>query len=251
VKYFNVNSTGPDSSATGSDSVAIGPAAKSGGKDSVAMGNGADASADNSVAIGAGSVADRADTVSVGSKGSERQITNVAAGTADTDAVNVGQLDSAISTTTKGTVRYDTNTDGSIDYSSVTLGGGTGDTTIHNVAAGTAPTDAANVGQVQQAMDWSKSYTDQRFNQVDGEIQRMGHRADAGVAAALAAAGLPQAYEPGRSMAAVSAGSFRGESSIAIGVSTISEGGRWVYKVAGSANTRGDTGVSIGAGMQW
>jgi autotransporter adhesin len=196
-------------------------------------------------------VADRADTVSVGSAGNERQITNVAAGTADTDAVNVGQMNSAISTTTKGTVRYDTNKDGSIDYGSVTLGGGTGDTTIHNVAAGTVATDAANVGQVQQAMDWSKGYTDQRFDQLDGEMQRIGHRADAGVAAALAAAGLPQAYEPGRSMAAVSAGSFRGESSIAIGVSTISEGGRWVYKVAGSANTRGDAGVSIGAGMQW
>jgi autotransporter adhesin len=251
VKYFNVNSTGPDSSATGADSVAIGPSAKSGGKDSVAMGNGADASADNSVAIGAGSVADRANTVSVGGAGNERQITNVAAGTATTDAVNVGQLNSAIDSTTKGTVRYDTHADGSIDYSSVTLGGGTGDTTIHNVAAGTAPTDAANVGQVQQAMDWSKNYTDQRFSQVEGDIQRMGHRADAGVAAAMAAAGLPQAYEPGRSMAAVAAGSFRGESSIAVGVSTISEGGRWVYKLSGSANTRGDTGVSIGAGMQW
>jgi autotransporter adhesin len=251
VKYFNVNSTLGDSTATGDNSIAIGPEAQSSGKDSVAMGNGANASADNAVAIGAGSVADRADTVSVGSAGNERQITNVAAGTADTDAVNVGQMNSAISTTTKGTVRYDTNKDGSIDYGSVTLGGGTGDTTIHNVAAGTVATDAANVGQVQQAMDWSKGYTDQRFDQLDGEMQRIGHRADAGVAAALAAAGLPQAYEPGRSMAAVSAGSFRGESSIAIGVSTISEGGRWVYKVAGSANTRGDAGVSIGAGMQW
>jgi autotransporter adhesin len=252
VKYFNVNSTGPDSKATGSDSIAIGPSATSGGKDSVAMGNGANASADNSVAIGAGSVADRANTVSVGSAGNERQVTNVAAGTAKTDAVNVGQLDSAISTTTKGNVRYDTNTDGSINYGSVTLGnGGTGDTTVHNVAAGTAPTDAANVGQVQQAMDWSKTYTDQRFDQINGQIQKVGHRADAGVAAAMATAGLPQAYEPGRSMAAIAAGSFRGESSIAVGVSTISEGGRWVYKLAGSADTRGDAGVSIGAGMQW
>jgi autotransporter adhesin len=251
VKYFNVNSTGPDSSATGSDSVAIGPSAKSGGKGSVAVGNGASASADNSVAIGSGSVADRANTVSVGSAGNERQITHVAAGTAATDAVNVGQLDSAIDTTTKGTVRYDTNTDGSIDYGSVTLGNGTGDTTVHNVAAGTAATDAANVGQVQQAADWAKSYTDQRFDQLSGQLDRIGHRADAGVAAAMATAGLPQAYEPGRSMAAFSAGTFRGESSIAIGISTISEGGRWVYKVAGSADTRGDAGVSIGAGMQW
>jgi autotransporter adhesin len=67
----------------------------------------------------------------------------------------------------------------------------------------------------------------------------------------MAMAGMPQAYEPGKSMAAVSAGTFRGESSLAIGVSTISEGGRWVYKLTGSTDTRGDAGVSIGAGFQW
>jgi autotransporter adhesin len=44
------------------------------------------------VALGQGSVADRADSVSIGSVGSERQITNVAAGTEDTDAVNLSQL---------------------------------------------------------------------------------------------------------------------------------------------------------------
>jgi len=87
--------------------------------------------------------------------------------------------------------------------------------------------------------------------QLNSQIQSVGHRADAGVAAGMAMAGLPQAYEPGRSMAAVSAGSFRGESSIAIGVSAISQGGRWVYKLSGSADTRGDAGVAIGAGMQW
>jgi len=48
------------------------------------------------VALGQGSVADRANTVSVGSVGGERQITNVAAGTQATDAVNKGQLDSGI-----------------------------------------------------------------------------------------------------------------------------------------------------------
>ena len=48
------------------------------------------------VALGQGSVADRANTVSVGNAGSQRQITNVAAGTQATDAVNKGQLDQGI-----------------------------------------------------------------------------------------------------------------------------------------------------------
>ena len=41
-------------------------------------------------------MADRGDTVSVGSAGNERQIVNVAAGSQETDAVNVAQLNSAI-----------------------------------------------------------------------------------------------------------------------------------------------------------
>jgi len=55
------------------------------------------ASGSNSVALGTGSVATEANTVSVGSAGNERRITNVAAGVNDTDAVNVGQLNSTVS----------------------------------------------------------------------------------------------------------------------------------------------------------
>ncbi len=58
----------------------------------VAIGNGASVSVEGGVALGVGSVADRANAVSVGSTGANRQIINVAAGTEDTDAVNVAQL---------------------------------------------------------------------------------------------------------------------------------------------------------------
>ena len=56
--------------------------------------HGATATAAGSVALGQGSVANRANSVSVGSAGNERQVTNVAAGTQATDAVNVAQLES-------------------------------------------------------------------------------------------------------------------------------------------------------------
>ena len=68
----------------------------------VAIGSGAGVSAEGGVALGAGSVADRANAVSVGSKGAERQIINVAAGTADTDAVNVSQLQKVSDTANAG-----------------------------------------------------------------------------------------------------------------------------------------------------
>ena len=68
----------------------------------VAIGNGASVSAEGGVALGIGSVADRANAVSVGSKDANRQIINVAAGTADTDAVNVSQLKEATANANKG-----------------------------------------------------------------------------------------------------------------------------------------------------
>jgi trimeric autotransporter adhesin len=49
------------------------------------------------VALGSGSIANVANTVSVGAPGSERRITNVAAGINPTDAVNVSQLSSMAS----------------------------------------------------------------------------------------------------------------------------------------------------------
>ncbi|WP_235527437.1 YadA-like family protein [Burkholderia sp. Leaf177] len=138
IKYFHSNSMLADSSATGADSVAIGGAAVSSGK--------------NSVALGSNSVADRDNSVSVGAAGSERQITNVAAGTASTDAANVGQLNAvsnSISTLSAAAIKYDTNADGTPDYSNATLGNGnTTGTALHNVAAGTSSMDAVNLGQI-------------------------------------------------------------------------------------------------------
>lgn len=94
------------------ESVAVGYYAAASGEKSTALGRGAKATAENSVALGAWSeTGDRANTVSVGSEGAERQITNVAAGTEATDAVNVGQLRTAVFDATEGMVKWDTATD--------------------------------------------------------------------------------------------------------------------------------------------
>ncbi|MEB5503201.1 YadA-like family protein [Burkholderia pseudomallei] len=89
--------TGAGSVASGANSSAYGTGSNATGAGSVAIGQGATASGSNSVALGTGSVASEDNTVSVGSAGSERRITNVAAGVNATDAVNVGQLNSAVS----------------------------------------------------------------------------------------------------------------------------------------------------------
>jgi autotransporter adhesin len=261
--YFDVNSSKPGAQALGTDSLAAGPGAEASGNQAVAIGDGATASAAGSVALGGGSVADRANTVSVGAQGAERQLTNVADGTAQTDAVNVRQLQQS----RDGLLQYDRNADGSVNYASATLGRETGvlangsvaavtePTRLRNVAAGVEAGDAVNYGQLQsslnQATDWSRTYTDERFSEVDRNMRDLGNRASAGIASAMAMAGLPQPYEAGRNMASFAASSYQGEGSIAVGISGVTEGGRWIYKFSGSANTRGDGGVTVGAGIQW
>ncbi|QNW93938.1 YadA-like family protein [Acinetobacter seifertii] len=93
-------------------------------------------------------------------------ITNVAAGVNTTDAVNKGQLDSAItninnnvSAFANSAVQYDKNADGTVNKDSVTFAGGTDGTALKNVANGTVAAgskDAVNGGQlwnVQQQVD--------------------------------------------------------------------------------------------------
>jgi autotransporter adhesin len=77
-------------------SSAYGQNAVASATNSTALGTGAVASGTNSVAVGANSVASQANTVSFGTPGNERRLTNVAAGVAPTDAVNLGQLDTAV-----------------------------------------------------------------------------------------------------------------------------------------------------------
>jgi len=250
--YFQVNSTKAAASASGSDSIAVGGVATASGAGSIAIGDTATATAANSVALGAGSVADRDNAVSVGSATATRQITHVGDGTEATDAVNVRQLQAS----QQGTIRYDTTVQGATNYNSVTLGNaGGGTTVVHNVGPGTAGTDAVNVDQLRsgmnQTLDWSKAYTDERMSGFDRDLRRTDNRASAGVASAMATAGLPQPSEAGRNMLAVAAGSYNGESGLAVGLSGVSEGGRWIFKASGSTNTRGEGGVSVGAGIQW
>ncbi|MNP85728.1 hypothetical protein D3C76_1855980 [compost metagenome] len=52
-------------------------------------------------------------------------------------------------------------------------------------------------------------------------------------------------------MVSMGGGTFQNQSSVALGVSTISDNGKWVTKVAGTTNSQGDFGASVGVGYQW
>ncbi|WP_256990145.1 YadA-like family protein [Burkholderia sp. AU15512] len=159
-------------SAGGAGAIAIGIAANAQGKDSAALGAGARAQGESTVALGAGSVADRDNTVSVGSATQQRQIVNVAAGTQDSDAVNVAQLKESGLIGDDGksiaAVTYDRNADGTPNYGTVTLGNGAGPTQIKNVAAGVDGTDAVNVNQMN-ALEERMQGADLRFVKVNAD----------------------------------------------------------------------------------
>jgi autotransporter adhesin len=122
TKYFHANSTGVDSSATGVNAIAVGESAQSAGTEGVAMGKAANVSGKYSVALGSSSTADRDNTVSLGSATYQRQVVNMAMGTADTDAVNVSQLKGVTSALGGGSA---VNTDGTIKAPTYTVQGQT------------------------------------------------------------------------------------------------------------------------------
>ena len=126
-----------------------------------------------------------------------------------------------------------------------------GDNKITNVAAGTAGTDAVNVSQLNQALGSISGVNTANFTALNNKVNEVAADAKAGTAAAMAVAGLPQAYLPGKSMMAVGGSVYRGESGYAIGYSTISDGGNWIVKGTATGNSRGHYGATVAVGYQW
>ncbi|MDP8034398.1 YadA-like family protein [Pasteurella atlantica] len=73
----------------------------------------------------------------------------------------------------------------------------------------------------------------------------------AGVSSAMASALLPQAYKPGQSMLSLAGATYKQSNSIAIGLSTISNNGKWLLKGALNTDTTGQVGGGVGVGYAW
>ena len=90
-----------------------------------------------------------------------------------------------------------------------------------------------------------------RLGDLNNKINRVSKQADAGTASALAAATIPQAYTPGKSLVGIAAGNYQGQNSLALGMSRISDNGKIIIRLSGTANSHGKTGVAAGVGYQW
>ncbi|WP_186174609.1 YadA family autotransporter adhesin [Burkholderia gladioli] len=198
LKYAAFNSTGSGSIATGAEAIAVGSNAAASGDRSTALGAGAATSATNAVAVGSNASATGANAVALG-----------AGSVADRDdSVSIGNAST-------GTTRV-----------------------LANVSAGTAPTDAVNVQQLNDSV-----------TNLSNRLDHDRRDANGGIAAAVAIASLPQAPAPGRSMVAIGGGTYGGQSAMALGISTYA--GRWILKANGSTDTRGTVAAGVGAGFVW
>jgi autotransporter adhesin len=206
--------------SSGAHSVAGGANAQATGVNASAIGANSLASGNNASAIGANSVASGNNSTALGA---------AAAASAD-NSVALGQ----------GSVANRANT--------VSVGAAGQERQIANVAAGVQGTDAVNVNQLQQGVSGAVG---EARNYTDDQVRSARRDSYGGTASALAMAGLPQAVLPGHGMVAMAGGTYGGQSALAIGVSQLSETGKWVYKLQGSTDSRGQFGASLGAGMHW
>jgi autotransporter adhesin len=227
-------------SGSGDNSLVVGDNADASGSDSVAVGNGSEASGDKSTATGTGAVASGNNSTATGAGA-------VASGSGST-AVGAGATASGENATALGS---NANASGN---NSVALGAGSvadrdntvsvgsegNERQITNVAAGTQRTDAANWGQVQDAVNGVQDWANQKFHQVDKRINRMGAMSAAYGQMAFSAQGLETKHRLG-----VGVGTQGGQSAIAVGYSRQLKP-NMNLSFGGSASA-GD--VSMGAGL--
>ena len=275
-----------DAGATGSGAVSIGSQAGASIQDSVALGSnskttvnsgvqGYDPSAQNKTDVtwrstkGAVSVGDvdNADPT----KKVTRQITSVAAGTNDTDAVNVAQLKSLDGKVEKNKTDIATNkadiatnktniatNTGNIATNTANIAANTGKITANtaniatntgNIATNTAniQTNANNIVAINNRL----AANNNSINELRGNVNLLNKDLRGGVASAIAHASVPQSTKAGAIGVGVGTGFYGGQSAVSLGVSGVTANENWVFKASVSTNSRGNYGVGAGALYQW
>ena len=251
----NTIAIGTGNIVSGKNSGAIGDPTVVSGNSSYSIGNNNNVSADNAYALGSNIKATVNDSVYLGDRAQTQGIHTADA--AKGEAYTYGGLNDKAVAGKAGSAAAANKVVGV-----VTVGNGTDETRqVQGVAAGVVSadsTDAINGSQLyytNQAINQNVTnignYVVNMGNQINQRIDNVESDSKAGTAAAMAVAGLPQAYLPGKSMMAVAGGVYRGESGYAVGFSSISDGGNWIIKGTATGNSRGHYGATAGVGYQW
>ena len=118
-----------------------------------------------------------------------------------------------------------------------------GNNRITNVAPGVKDTDAVNVSQLRNAVG--------NLNKLQGQINKLGNRMNAGMATSAAMANLLQPHKPGQSVATAGMGQHKNQSAVAVGYSRISDNGKYGVRFSMGANTQGEVTGGAAVGYFW
>ena len=139
--------------------------------------------------------------VTINGSGSTGTVNGLTNKTWNADSITSGQAatEDQLKVVDKETVHYDANSDGSVNYNKVTMGGGTSGTTITNVAAGTVSstsTDAVNGSQLY-GVEQTVINQGNAINNIGNEINSLGNRVnEVGSNAAALSALHPLDFDP-------------------------------------------------------
>jgi len=118
-----------------------------------------------------------------------------------------------------------------------------GNNRITNVAPGVKDTDAVNVSQLRNAVG--------NLNKLQGQINKLGNRMNAGMATSAAMANLLQPHKPGQSVATAGVGQHKNQAAVAVGYSRISDNGKYGVRFSMGANTQGEVTSGAAVGYFW
>ena len=127
-----------------------------------------------------------------------------------------------------------------------------------NINVGTAtgaPTKITGVapGEIsatsKDAVNGSQLYA--MGNKLQGQINKLGNRMNAGMATSAAMANLLQPHKPGQSVATAGVGQHKNQSAVAVGYSRISDNGKYGVHFSMGANTQGEVTGGAAVGYFW
>ena len=88
-------------------------------------------------------------------------------------------------------------------------------------------------------------------NKLQGQINKLGKRMNAGMATSAAMANLLQPHKPGQSVATAGVGQHKNQSAVAVGYSRISDNGKYGVRFSMGANTQGEVTGGAAVGYFW
>jgi len=88
-------------------------------------------------------------------------------------------------------------------------------------------------------------------NKLQGQINKLGNRMNAGMATSAAMANLLQPHKPGQSVATAGVGQHKNQSAVAVGYSRLSDNGKYGVRFSMGANTQGEVTGGAAVGYFW